>query len=103
MLSLALTALAARPNHPFAYLATPGAADLIGRIALGVGTLSVAADCVAYAADRRSWINIITTVMSNMIALFATGIGPQMGAAIFDTHMIILDTILPGDRSLPKS
>lgn len=36
VLSLALTALAARPNYPFASLATLGAPDLIGRIALGV-------------------------------------------------------------------
>lgn len=67
------------------------------------GNSICAADCVAYAADRRSWINIITTVMSNMIALSATGIGPQIGAAILDTHMIILDTIFPGGRSLPNS
>lgn len=94
-LSVGLLGLALLPDHPIANGVLALAADLTGRAALAVGSISAVLDCAAYRFDGKCVIGLLTAGMSFLISASAPGIGPPIGALIFDTHMLAFDLFVP--------
>ncbi|MEX0151272.1 DUF6531 domain-containing protein [Microbacterium sp. LMI1-1-1.1] len=101
-LALASTLSGAVAPHPLAKLVLLTAGPVLGHVSIVAGALSVAADCIAYGFDGQCGASAITWYVSSMIAYAAPGIGPQLGAFIFDSHLVALSLVPTARRSFPS-